>query len=480
MTLAKRLTTQPEWLLLAGLMALRLLATARTGLVPDESYYWLWAQHPALGYFDHPPMVAWWISIGTLFGNAALFVRLPFLVSFLALCIVSYDAARCWFGRQVAWRTVLWLNASLLLSVGSVMATPDPPSVLMWAAGLWTLARLQTSGNGIWWLAFGLFEGLGCLSKYTNLFMGLGVLLWFVIDVPARRWLTTIWPWLGAGLALAVLSPNLAWNAAHGWSTLAKQFGRIGASHLTISYLAEFLISQPFLLNPILCVFVGLGYKAWLKNRQSGPHALLIALPSPLIIYLLIHVFHDRVQGNWTAPIFPGLIILAAATSLTGSPKWKVLSQGALPLGAGLTAVILIWLSLGQGLAGAAGLSQGWEQLSQALESKATQTGADWIATTDYDTQGELSYHLPQSTIFAVVEKSRYGWHVKDTRFLADKALIVVARHHKPDLSRCFRNLTPLGDIARLPGNPLKPDFTLYSGWLISPTCELAVHSETP
>ena len=42
----------------------------------QESYYWCYAEHPDLSYFDHPPMVAWQIWVGTaLFGDNAIGIR---------------------------------------------------------------------------------------------------------------------------------------------------------------------------------------------------------------------------------------------------------------------------------------------------------------------------------------------------------------------------------------------------------------------
>ena len=36
----------------------------------QEAYYWTYAQHPDLAYFDHPPMMAWLIWLGTaVFGE---------------------------------------------------------------------------------------------------------------------------------------------------------------------------------------------------------------------------------------------------------------------------------------------------------------------------------------------------------------------------------------------------------------------------
>src|ERR1700689_1814397 len=69
------------WLAVIGMVAvltvLRFLLCGVIELLPEEAYYWTYAQHPAFGYFDHPPMVAWIITMGsTLFGHTAFGVRI--------------------------------------------------------------------------------------------------------------------------------------------------------------------------------------------------------------------------------------------------------------------------------------------------------------------------------------------------------------------------------------------------------------------
>ena len=46
------------------LLAARIGFAGAIHLTEDEAYYRLWAKAPALGYFDHPPMIAWWIWAG--------------------------------------------------------------------------------------------------------------------------------------------------------------------------------------------------------------------------------------------------------------------------------------------------------------------------------------------------------------------------------------------------------------------------------
>ncbi|HTO65264.1 MAG TPA: glycosyl transferase, partial [Bradyrhizobium sp.] len=64
-------------LIVLALVALRLIAAAVTPLTFDEAYYWMWSKHLAGGYYDHPPMVALVIRLGTMLaGDTELGVRL--------------------------------------------------------------------------------------------------------------------------------------------------------------------------------------------------------------------------------------------------------------------------------------------------------------------------------------------------------------------------------------------------------------------
>ena len=70
----------PAAVVLGVLTVLRVYAAFNVPLTADEAYYWTWSLHPAFGYTDHPPMVAWLIELGRAFGSGAGFVRLPFVL----------------------------------------------------------------------------------------------------------------------------------------------------------------------------------------------------------------------------------------------------------------------------------------------------------------------------------------------------------------------------------------------------------------
>ena len=98
-------------------LVLRLIIGGLTHLTEDEAYYRLWSMTPAFGYYDHPPMIAWWIWLGRhIAGDTALGVRLlPILASAATSFLVFDMAALAGADRQVSERAGVWFNATLLV-----------------------------------------------------------------------------------------------------------------------------------------------------------------------------------------------------------------------------------------------------------------------------------------------------------------------------------------------------------------------------
>src|SRR5215475_14933760 len=84
-----------------ALVVLRLVAAAWTPLTFDEAYYWLWSKHLAGGYYDHPPMVALVIRLGTMIaGDTEFGVRLVSILSALPMSFAVYRTAEILFGGK--------------------------------------------------------------------------------------------------------------------------------------------------------------------------------------------------------------------------------------------------------------------------------------------------------------------------------------------------------------------------------------------
>lgn len=397
--------------LIALLLFLRAVMAAMLPLSADEAYYWLWSRHLAAGYFDHPPAIAWLIRAGTLLlGDTPAGVRMMgVLLSLPANWLVWRSARLLLKDEGQSALAALFFNLTLMISVEMLAATPDMPSIVTSAAFLFFLCKAQRSGNGRWWLAAGAAAGLGLLSKYSALFLGLATLVWLVSDRRQRRWLATPWPWLGGLIALAVFSPNLVWQAQHQWETFRFQFGRVGGGQLTLRFLGEFLAAQFGLASPVIFVLMAWGLA---RATRPGDARLLPAVMAWTgIAYFLEHALHDRVQGNWPCFLYPALSILAAGT--IPSQGWpRRLALCAAPV-AGLL-LLLAYAQAGFGIVplkkdpAARILGRDFAPIGDVAAALVRSGLADAVLTSDYETTAWLRFNHPTLKVVQVNEPWRY------------------------------------------------------------------------
>jgi 4-amino-4-deoxy-L-arabinose transferase-like glycosyltransferase len=455
--------------IVSTLTIVRFWAAAHAGLAPDETYYWLWSQTPALGYSDHPPMVAWWIWLSTrTLGDTALGVRVLPILSALVTSIAVFGIARQLFSaRSIALRATLWFNAMILIGVGVIFSTPDAPSTMFWALAVWALSAIWRTKRPWLWLLVGLFAGFGCVSKYTNLFLGLGIVAWLSVDPTARRWLGSPWLWAGGFIALIIFLPVVLWNAQHDWISFSKQFGRLAAHQITLRYLGELLVSQLGLLNPIIALFFVLAIAATLGARSdSKPEAsvFLLTLMAPLALYMIVHAFHDRVQANWLAPLYPLVALLAAAgaENLVASPFRAWLAHAVVPLGSVVSVFTLLYLAapvyLPLSIRSPTERLEGWLDFAAEIELLRQRSDASWIATVNYDVNAELAfYEQGLQPVREITERERYSPSPVDATLANQPALLVMSEKEKASgrYDGCFTIVEPISVASRQGANGL-------------------------
>ena len=133
----------------AGASELRLVAAAWTPLTFDEAYYWMWSKALAGGYYDHPPMVAIVIRLGTMIaGDTPFGVRLVSILLALPMSWAIYRAAAILFGGQrIAASATILLNVTLMAAVGTLIVTPDAPLLVAASLLLYALANLLVAAT---------------------------------------------------------------------------------------------------------------------------------------------------------------------------------------------------------------------------------------------------------------------------------------------------------------------------------------------
>ena len=457
---------------LVVLTLLRLVMAATTPLSPDEAYYWVWSHALAAGFPDHPPMVALWIHLGTaLAGEGALGVRLLGPLSVAAASLLLVDAGECLLpGRRAGLRAAALLNATLLFGVGTVIMTPDTPLLFFWTCCLWATARLLRSDNPRWWLAVGLFAGLAMDSKYTAGLLWFGIGVWLLATPSVRCWLQRPAPWLGAVFGVAVFMPVVLWNADHGWTSFARQGGRIDAWHPAnaVRFLAELIVGQCGLITPLVFVLCVAGIavavrRAW--STRDAACSLLAALTLPAVVLFVQHAFGDRVQGNWPAIIYPAAAIAAGGLS---APAWRRLHVPALALGLGITLVVYLHAGLGVlpipvRIDPIALRMAGWHGLAVEVNAVRQQAGASFVAADQYGIAAEFARELPAG-VAAVGIQPRWALFDLPAAPVAGRVGILVRSMRRGDqVDRTpWSSLTEIGQADRKQGTTTVEAFRLY------------------
>lgn len=368
-------------------LILRLVYLGLPNLFPQEAYYWNYAQHPALGYLDHPPMVSWLIAGGTaVFGDTELGVRLGAVFCSLAAAGFVYGLARRLFDVSAALCAGMLAGTLPYFFGTGFLATPEAPLVACWAGALFFLERALLGGRRLAWWGVGLCIGLGMLSKYTIALLGLATLVFVLLDRPSRRWLVRPEPYAAALLALLVFSPVVLWNAAHDWASFVFQTTRRLGTDFEFSL--HLLVGAVVLLITPLGVLGGLAALG-ARARPPGDGAggggaarrglFLGAMTlAPLAVFALYSV-RQMPKMNWTGPLWLGLLPvlgrqIAALPGEVGGRLASLVRRAWGPMLAGLMlayAAILHYLVLG--LPGAPSHAEllgdvDWRELGRSVE----------------------------------------------------------------------------------------------------------------
>lgn len=311
-------TTRAVWIFLLALTVLRLALLSATELSPDEAYYWMWSERPALSYFSKGPGVAFAIRSSTaIFGDNEFGVRFwsPLLAAGTSL-LVYYFAQRLFSSLAGFWIVVV-LNVTPIFNLGSLVLTIDPLSLFFWVAALYTfwLAVERSPNFSWWWPLSGLLIGAGFLCKYTNALELVSILLVLVLAPQLRREFRRPNIYLLLLIFALCTIPPILWNSDHAWITLAhlKTRGSLDeAPGFHPLELLTFLGEHFAAYSPLL--FLGLLWAtiaSWRRAQHNFKILYLLWFGLPVFFFYAILSCNKAAAPNWDALAFPSLGILA-------------------------------------------------------------------------------------------------------------------------------------------------------------------------
>ncbi len=315
--------------LIVSTALIRLIPALSLGLGNDEAYHFLYAGHPALSYYDHPPMTAWVEKIGLSLPGAAATkfgLRVGFIALFAGSTWILARLTTRLYGGWSGFLAAFGLNICGYYGLAaSTLALPDGPLLFFW---LLTLDRLIIALQGPPsarlrpWIWVGLAWGGAMLSKYHAGFLPLGVAFYVILHRRQWRWVLKPGPYLALGIGLVLFTPVLLWNAGHHWASFLFQGGRAVGSwtfrpdFLAVAVLAQVAYLFPWVWLPLVVMLVRGFWRSAETADRLIPRRLLVCVAAvPLGLFTSVACFR-LVLPHW------GLIGLASLFPLLGD-RWS-------------------------------------------------------------------------------------------------------------------------------------------------------------
>jgi 4-amino-4-deoxy-L-arabinose transferase-like glycosyltransferase len=313
------------WAGLLALLVFRFWFAAVLPMTGDEAYFVLWGEHPAGGYYDHPPMVGWWLTGLLAVSRAEWVLRLPAVLLPLILASGAWWLVRPHGVERARVAALLVLLAPV--NVWNVLITTDTPVILFTMLSALAYVAAQRRASLVWYAVTGGLLGLAFLGKYFAALLGIAYLAHVLfIRRDAGRWAGFV-----VLLVAALPAPiyNLWWNSEHCWVNILFNFvNRHGDAGLSWQNPALYLVSLAYLATPWLLIALWQQRSAVRQAAQHGIEANTVFWLAIVPFGLFAAMSLTRSVGlHWLVSFTPFLAVLAAIaiplSALSRLVKWS-------------------------------------------------------------------------------------------------------------------------------------------------------------
>jgi hypothetical protein len=189
------------------------------------------------------------------------------------------------------------------------MFTVNCTGILLWTAASWVLLELCRSRDPRLWLPLGALLGIALLNKHTAVVPIAGVAVGTLLS-PLRDDLRGRWPWLGALAAVAIAAPNLVWQIANDWPSLAF-YTSVEDGRYTATLLQQ-LEAQIIFQNPAAAPIWAAGVFTLLRSPRMRPFRPLgwLFVTGAVLAILGGSVLPYRMAGVYPVVFAAGAVLL--------------------------------------------------------------------------------------------------------------------------------------------------------------------------
>lgn len=279
--------------------ALSLIQAWGTELFDDEAYYWVYSKFLDWGYFDHPPVIAVLIKMGTMLFPGELGVR--FFVVIIGI-ITIYLIEQLTKPKDLKLFYAIVLNIAIL-QIGGIIAVPDIALLLFTALFFMMYQRYEEKSGIVQAFSLSVIIALLLYSKYHGILIILATL--FSNINLLKRPMT----WLVIGLSVLLFLPHVFWQANNGYPSIVYQLYGWVSSGYKLSFTTEYVLGQLLIMGPFLgwlLIWSALSVKPANKMEKAMRWSII-----GVYLTFFLSSFRRGTEANWTIPLLAPLIYLS-------------------------------------------------------------------------------------------------------------------------------------------------------------------------
>ena len=294
-----------------------------TEVMNDETYYYMYGENLAWGYYDHPSMVGLMTYISSILFNGNMSVRfMTVLFQFFTLVFIWKTIGE---EKPDSKKIVLFfiISASMIMFTAyGFITAPDVPFIFFTALFLFIYKKyLQNdSWSNTLWLGFAM-AGM-VYSKYH------AALIILLIVLSNLRLLTKYKSWVALLFAIVLLAPHIWWQISNDFPSFQYHLNA-RSSAFKFRYFTEYLPNQLVVFNPLTLgafVYVLIKYKP-ADIFERGLYFLSIGF----LAFFWVMTFRGHVEPHWTLAATIPMILLVYKYSLQNHKLYRFVKNWVTP-----------------------------------------------------------------------------------------------------------------------------------------------------
>jgi hypothetical protein len=188
------------------------------GIFRDEFLYISMSDRLGWGYLEVPPLPAFILAVVRFLIGSSYFSLhiIPAILGSIVIAVSALMVKKMGGSRYAVVLCMICVTFAPMYVGGDSIFTYDTFDRLFWTLSIYMVLLLLISGVKKYWLYFGIFAGLGLMSKITMLYLGFSLFVSFLLTKD-RKYLFDFKFLTGGIIAFILFLPYIIWQALNGF-----------------------------------------------------------------------------------------------------------------------------------------------------------------------------------------------------------------------------------------------------------------------